>query len=192
MQDCRKDLIIQHLHKFSLTFSCSFPHLRMWIFWLFSRFSTIFRLPASKGSRGFLLLNLFSSWKKPLSNFHIGSIVVSKLSFLFWKNESWSHRARSTKKNPQWDGDFSIESFYSASFEDVSIISYFSENQNFLSYKHLHKFPLTFPRLFPHLRNKGTARESWNSVHLEEVYILAIVSPVEAYNSLRSDVFTDS
>lgn len=137
-------------------------------------------------------LSPFELWKKLLSNFHIGSIVVSKLSFLFWKNESWSHRARSIKKNPQWDGDFSIDSFYSASFEDMNIISDIDKNQNFLYIQHPHKFLFTFPSLFPHLRNKRSSRKAWYRIDLEEVYILAIISPIKSYNSLCSDIFTDS
>ena len=94
-------------------------------------------------------LSPFELWKKPLSNFHIGSIVVAKLSFLFWKNESWSHCARPTKKNPRCSGDFSKE-VYPVHFEGMSIMADIEKNQNFLSCKHLHKFPLSFSCLFPH------------------------------------------
>ena len=87
--------------KLPLTFSCFFPHFRMWIFLDFYIFSLKYHSSLFfQRSKGFLSRNLFSLWKKSLSNFRTGSIDLSGLSFLFWDIESWSGDARSAKKNP--------------------------------------------------------------------------------------------
>ena len=99
-------------------------------------------LLASKRSNGSILfLNLFFYAEVRLRTSNsleamLGHDIIIDRSEAFC--ETWQIVSSVIiKKNPRWTGDFSMVAFYSlffcSSFEDKSSISYFSENQIFLT-----------------------------------------------------------